>query len=174
MCLDGRLSPSQFEFRNDGTTLLKLAVLEPLMNMGEYPRMIGQFAGNRPSLITDQLAGTVHACMGFVQEDGVYVPNTALREDTRDVVKGTNRIIAIMRKEMNEPHYTTVTSRAKGSADLLSRRNVVEWAAQNMEPAAHAAFYSQIHEEKEAIHKKPEPVPEPKKVKKRSRGEMDR
>lgn len=50
---------------------------------------IGDYATLSPKLYTDKLAGSTKACMGFIKTSNSsrYVPNTILKEDTRDNTK---------------------------------------------------------------------------------------
>lgn len=114
-CLNGRLSPSDFFIPESGTTEMKLSVLPQLMQINKFAKMIGNYDFNKSVLSTDKLAGNVSACMGFVRVDGFYVPNTALREDIRDVTRHPQkRILAIYRKTLREQKYIEVCYTAKG------------------------------------------------------------
>lgn len=90
-CLAHKLSPSDFEFAEDGTTPLKLDVLPSVLNKNLSAKMIGNADMLRPRLQTERLAGNVTACIGFVRDSagGLYVPNTVLKDDLRNnVVEG--------------------------------------------------------------------------------------
>ena len=118
MCIDKRLSPSAYEFSKDGTTQMKLSVLSQVMNIHRTAKMVGDYTHTKSMLITEKLAGTVTACLGFIRERGKrnsYVPNTVLREDIRNVVdKPPKKVLAIFRKSKNEPVYRECTYLAKG------------------------------------------------------------
>lgn len=118
-CLSHKLSPDDFEFAEDGTTLLKLQVLPKLMDKRLSASMIGDFNSNKPRLYTDKLAGSVKACIGFIMDgtSGQYVPNTVLQEDIRNYVGSYARVIGVFRKHKQEDGYSEVTYRA----------NHVEW-----------------------------------------------
>lgn len=113
-CLSHKLSPNDFEFAEDGTTILKLQVLPTLMDKRLSASMIGNFDSNRPRLYTDKLAGSVKACMGFIMDgsNGQYVPNTVLQEDIRNYVGSYARVIGVFRKHNQEDGYSEVTYRA--------------------------------------------------------------
>lgn len=114
-CLDHKLSPDDFEFAEDGTTMLKLEILPSLITKNLSASMIGDYNSNKPKLYTEKLAGGVKACMGFVSDtaSGFYVPNTVLKEDIRDNVSNWLRIIAIFRKPVAYKKYTEITYMAK-------------------------------------------------------------
>jgi hypothetical protein len=119
-CCKGKLSPEDFSFADNGTTEMKLSVLPQLMQIDRKARMVGDYDFAKSVLRTEKLAGGVRACMGFVRDTGAhpfYVPNTALREDIRDVtVSPQKRILAIFRKGIREPCYTQCCYLAKGVA----------------------------------------------------------
>lgn len=79
-CLDKRLSPNDFLFKEDGTTEIKLAILLQMMKISNFSRMIGDYNRLKPNFITEKVAGTIYNCMGLRKEGNYYVPNTILRE----------------------------------------------------------------------------------------------
>ena len=115
LALKRRLKAEDFDFMTDGTTKMKLSVLQSLMNIHVTARMAGDFDFSKSLLITDKLAGTVTAAMGFRKIRGTYVPNTALNTDLRLVTKKPiQRIAVIFTKEEAVEKYNTLTYIAKG------------------------------------------------------------
>lgn len=105
-CIESRLSINQFEFANDGTTELKLAILPLLMKSNLSANEIGDFCGNNAKLYTQKLAGNTKGCIGFVLSDSAkqYLPNTVLNVDIRDYIKSPLQIIATYRKNKFDSH----------------------------------------------------------------------
>ena len=115
LAVKNRLKESDIELPSDGTATLKLAVLPSLMNIHLNARMAGDFDFSKSLLVTDKIAGTVIAAMGFVKNGSIYVPNTALNTDVRDItVKPVQRIAAIFIKGKHESKYSEQTYIAKG------------------------------------------------------------
>lgn len=112
-CLDGKLSESDFEFAEDGTTILKLTVLPKLMANNLSANMIGDFNSNSLKLYTEKLVGSVTACLGFVKQGDAYYPNTLLYKDIRNVVYETKRIVAIFQKKFKDLNYGIKTFQSK-------------------------------------------------------------
>lgn len=114
-CLAHKLSPSDFDFSDDGTTHMKLDVLPSVINKNLSANMIGSYASTKPKLYTEKLAGGTKACVGFVLDAITkgYVPNTVLKEDIRNHVNDYVRVIAIYRKNKTEEKYRELTYRAK-------------------------------------------------------------
>ena len=115
--LNQRLSPSNISFDPGGTAELKLEVLPQLMSLHKIARMIGDYDKSRPLLITDKFAGTVTMAMGFVKTDNdIYIPNTALKKDLRDITTHATRrrIAAIFVKRRNDIKYEYLSYIAKG------------------------------------------------------------
>ena len=79
--LKNKLSTHDIELITDGTTELKLEVLPKLMNIHLTARMAGDYDKTKSLLVTDKLAGTTAAVMGFVEDNGYYIPNTVMKED---------------------------------------------------------------------------------------------
>lgn len=114
-CLAYRLSVNDFEFAKDGTTQLKLEVLPRLISKNLSATMIGDYNSRNPKLVTDKLAGSTAACMGFVPTGPShrYVPNTVLKVDIRDYISNQVRVIAVYRKPMDAEQYDEATYFAK-------------------------------------------------------------
>lgn len=114
-CLKHRLSPSDFEFSDDGTTHMKLNVLSSVLNKNLSANMIGDYNSYNPKLYTEKLVGGVKACIGFVktQNRDCFVPNTVLKTDIRDYTKNTARVIAVFRKNIDQQTYEEITYKAK-------------------------------------------------------------
>ncbi|MEG0020798.1 MAG: PBECR4 domain-containing protein, partial [Oscillospiraceae bacterium] len=107
-CLTGKLSPHDFSFAPNGTTDMKLQVLQSLMKIDKTAKMVGEFNFSKSMLHTEKLAGSIVACLGFAKNNKTryYFPNTALKEDIRDLtVKPQQRIIAILKKGVKDTHY---------------------------------------------------------------------
>ena len=123
-CLSHRLSQTDFEFAEDGTTPLKLDVLPALLTKNLAASMIGDYNYNKPRLYTEKLAGGVKACVGFTIDEitGHLVPNTVLKEDIRNNVQSWVRVVAVFRKPISATKYEEITYLAKN----------IEWKDQTM------------------------------------------
>ena len=112
-CLNGQLSESDFEFSEDGTSIIKLEILPHLICKNLKANIIGDYNCLTPKLVTSKLAGNIQGCLGFVQDENKeYVPNTALRVDIRDYIKNNVRVIAVLRKDINSLPYSEITYKA--------------------------------------------------------------
>jgi hypothetical protein len=99
---------------SDGTTDLKLQVLPQLMHIHQNARMIGDYNNSMSLLATDKLAGTVASAMGFVNVKGLYVPNTSLKKDMREVACYRRKVAMIFKKQRLDLKYSTLSYIAKG------------------------------------------------------------
>ncbi len=106
LCMQHRLSESDFMQAKNGTSDLKLRVLNELMHLPFRAKMIGDFDSLRLFLHTDLVAGSSYAAMGFISNRSVYIPNTALNEDTRKVVKEAFPILLTYRKDISDSSYS--------------------------------------------------------------------
>lgn len=113
-CLRRKLSFEDFEFKDDGTTLLKLEILPQLMDIHKCAKMLGDYNGSKPRLLCDKLAGTVAGCMALRMENNYFAPVSALQEDIRDLINNQERIIAIFRKPITNELFNNLTYLAKG------------------------------------------------------------
>lgn len=108
--LNNRLSENDFSFKNNHTTELKLKVLDVIMNIDVKARMIGNYIGPHLELYTEKVTGTTTACLGLIQNNDYYIPNSVLSEDIRSIVpKPPGKIYAIFKKPTNSHLYTELT-----------------------------------------------------------------
>ncbi len=112
-CLNNKLSPDDFTMSD--TTSLKLDVLPGIVTKNLSANMIGDFNSPKPKLLTQKLVGGVKAYMGFVYSEdlGEYVPNTVIKEDIRQHVKGYAQIIVTYRKSVSDNQYSEIVYVAK-------------------------------------------------------------
>lgn len=115
-----KLSLEDFYLKDE--TELKLAALPSIINLTKKANMIGDFNGLSKTLYTEKLAGGTYACMGFViNTGGIYVPNTVLNKNTRDMVKAPySRILAIYEKFREEKDEDSEESRKAEEAFLAA------------------------------------------------------
>jgi len=108
--LNNRLSEHDFSFKNSYTAYLKLNVLTIIMNIDTKARMIGDYIGPHLELYTEKITGTTTACLGIIQKNNYYIPNSVLNEDIRSIIpKPPGKIFAILKKPINAPLYTQLT-----------------------------------------------------------------
>ena len=114
--INRRLGEKDISLSTDGTSDLKLDILPKLMNIHISARMVGDYDNSKPLLITDKFAGTTTMAMGFVQINGIYIPNTALKKDVREITsKATRRkVAAVLIKARSDVLYKRLTYLAKG------------------------------------------------------------
>jgi len=113
----GSLKKDDFIFAKDGTTDMKLDVLQPLMNILYTAQMIGDYNDSHDWVVVDKMVGTVTNAMGFKKDEeaNCNVPCTALKTDVRTVsLKPVLPITAIFRKDRSEKLYSEATRLAKG------------------------------------------------------------
>ena len=113
--INNKASLSDFEMKKDGTTVLKLSVLESMMDFSNGINMIGNIHSSSLDLHTEKLIGNIYACLGFVQiPNGCYVPNTILKKDMRAITDKFYRVVAILSKKTSEMKYEKIIYEAKG------------------------------------------------------------
>ncbi|MFC4803762.1 PBECR4 domain-containing protein [Filifactor villosus] len=114
LCLDRKLNENHISIYEDGTTEKKLSVLPQLMDIASTAKMIGDFNNSGFLLQSEKIVGNTVAIMGFVKVNDYYIPNTALKEDCRNLSsESPKRILATLSKSMAEKQYQTITYLAK-------------------------------------------------------------
>lgn len=110
--LNQRLSSDAFEFKNK-TTEQKLNVLAQTVNLSKNTKMFGEYNWARINLKTDKIAGSVSSFLGFIKTDTYYVPNTVIADDTRNNSTDTQKVLAILSKNIDDSDYNKIISVAK-------------------------------------------------------------
>ncbi|MCL2194418.1 MAG: PBECR4 domain-containing protein [Oscillospiraceae bacterium] len=109
--LKNTLKSTDFKMKRDRTTEQKLEILSELMLIHNKPgMMLGAYGALNIKLQTDLVAGSIRSIMGFQKlKNSVYVPNTALNGDVRDVAVKSYPIIATFIKYWEDKSYTTLS-----------------------------------------------------------------
>jgi hypothetical protein len=94
-----------------GVAELKLSALPFIVEIHKNARMFGDFNYSGKLLVSDKLAGSITLALGFVCHNGIYVPNTSLKETVMNVTKPESRyqVIAIFTKWQQDKKYHTIT-----------------------------------------------------------------
>ena len=112
--LNNQLSERDFSFKSNHTTELKLKVLDTIMSIDTKARMIGNYIGPHLELYTEKVTGTITACLGLIEKNDCYIPNSVLCEDIRSIVpKPPCKIYAIFKKNIHTPLYTQLTYKSQ-------------------------------------------------------------
>jgi len=105
-----KLKESDISFARDGTTQKKLDVLYSLMSIHKTAKMAGDFESSHKVLLSDKVAGTTTAVMGFVKDDNYFVPNTVIKDDVRQIIRRpTLTIAAIFIKSDKQEIYNDLS-----------------------------------------------------------------
>lgn len=117
-CIDNKLTLEDFDFDANGQAVLKLDVILNVLTKNTSAKMYGEYNNSilHNLLCTEKMIGNVNFCLGFVKTGSrnIYVPNTLLKEDIRNMVSQYGRIIAIYKKETNDKTYSNIIYLAKG------------------------------------------------------------
>lgn len=132
--LNNRLSERDFSFKNSHTTELKLKVLDSIMNIDTKARMIGNYIGPHLELYTEKVTGTTTACLGLIEKDDCYIPNSVLSEDIRSIVpKPPGKIYAIFKKNTSSTLYTQLTYKSQNMK--ITKKCLPKSLADHIEPS---------------------------------------
>lgn len=119
--LNERLQTKDWDYKEDGTTGLKLKILNDIVEIHKTAKMIGVYSDSRIMLKTNLCIGNIFCYLGVIKTDSitkfknnVYVPNTAMNKDIRTEAKDLEKIIAIYRKNKTDKIYQELTYLAKG------------------------------------------------------------
>lgn len=126
-CLNYKLSNKDICVKEDGTTKLKLDIIDKMIHIEQNCKMIGIYNDSKKELITEMLLGNIHMCLGIIK--GIkeyYIPNTLLKQDIRKLTRKTYPIIGIWKKNRNEKEYQQVVYiNKKIEMDFLQKNKVL-------------------------------------------------
>ena len=97
--LSHTLSPNDFTVRN-GASMQKMQVLLQTVNLSVNAKMIGDYSGSHIYIQTGKVTGSISSCLGLVPARNYYVPQTVLREDTRNNIIKSFKVLAILQKRI--------------------------------------------------------------------------
>lgn len=109
LCVKRKIRLEDFDFKSNGTTKLKLDVLENVLKVSSSIKMVTAYNGLRPELYTDRLVGNVRACLGLIDKGSYYVPNTLLKTDIRQESTYIEKVYVIMEKNEKDKYYTNIS-----------------------------------------------------------------
>lgn len=111
--INGKLAINDINLKDKYIIEMKLNVLRNLMNIDKTAKSIGTYMETtKNKLYTDKVLGSVHYCFGYVKSNETnkfYTPNTALKEDIRDITYSTNRVLAILKKKRKDKLYNEIS-----------------------------------------------------------------
>lgn len=132
--LNNKISEHDFSFKAAHTTELKLQILDVIMHIDTRARMIGNYTGSNIELYTEKVTGTTAACLGLIQKNNCYIPNSVLKEDIRALVpRPPGKIYAIFKKKISDETYSQLTYK-NNNLDIIKKCLPKEFLAQ-IEPS---------------------------------------
>ncbi len=110
-CLGNKLDIKDFKYSEDGTTIMKLNILPQIVKLHKIAKMFGEYNNSKPYLFTEKIAGNINTCVGFVKNKEFYYPNTALKEDIRNLISNDRKatVMYIFMKKVDELLYSNIT-----------------------------------------------------------------
>lgn len=109
--LINKIKINDFELKNN-TTKWKIDILPQILKIDILANQIGEFINLGNLLKTDILVGTTrNSCLGlkFLEKNQIYIPNTILKEYIRKIIIKRNRVIAILKKDVQKDKYEEIT-----------------------------------------------------------------
>ena len=126
LIMSNRLDIEHCYYKIDGTTSIKLEILSQVFNFPYNAAMIGNYNNVKPHLYTKKLCGGVACCMGFVNANASFYPNTTLKEDIRKLTERVCPIVMICKKNKNKAKYEEVTRKGKLLKSVKLPKEILE------------------------------------------------
>ena len=114
MILAKKIKETDFELKKDGTTTLKLEVINHLKNIISSPTEIGDYQDFlKINLKTDKLIGNKNLMLGIKKRDSnSAIPQTLLsqkKESLNQLTSSLSTVLLVISKQHNESEYKTIT-----------------------------------------------------------------
>ncbi len=107
-CKSNKLKIEEFELKKDGTTKLKLQVLEQAMSFPNLIKTIAYYDGYALHFSANMVAGNNLISYGLINNGSIYSPNSLLKKDVSTVTTKTKyRIKSIVSKKIGDAYYDT-------------------------------------------------------------------
>lgn len=106
--LNSKLKLTDFDFREDGTTALKLDVIEFYHTLFTSPSNIGYYDKNNYlniKLMTTKIIGTTRISLGLIKEKNYYSPNSLLKQSMKQITNQNYPVICILKRKFDWKEY---------------------------------------------------------------------
>ena len=115
-CTGNNLKVTEIQFKEDGTTPLKLDALPSLMDLTNITKIVGDYDNSKKWMEADVIVGGVNFCLAVSEDkEGNYFPRSGLLEDIRNITKRSSQVLAIFQKRLSDKVvYQQVRYVAKG------------------------------------------------------------
>lgn len=126
--LKGKISYKKISFKNPITTELKLEILHNLCSIDKTAKFIGNYSDSiKDNLYTEKVIGNISYCFGLIKDKNTeyYLPNSAIKDNIRNITNDFSNIVAILKKEKNKKQYSNITY-IKNNFDLNNLTNNTE------------------------------------------------
>ena len=115
-CTGNNLKFAEIQFKEDGTTPLKLDALPSLMDLTNITKIIGDYDESKKWMEADVIVGGINFCLAVSEDkDGSYFPRSGLLEDIRNITRKSSQVLAIFQKKLSDKEvYKKICYVAKG------------------------------------------------------------
>ena len=112
------ITESEIQFKEDGTTPLKLDAMHSIMNITKISKIAGNYNNYKPKLKCDYVIGNVNSCLCLTEmsDDALCYPTSALSEDIRKLVTYSSQVLFVMQAPLinEQTLYEKIVNVAKG------------------------------------------------------------
>lgn len=107
-----KITHNDIALKENGTTRLKLAILDKMHLPFYRPSMIGEyFGGSKIYLDADEVIGTNRISIGLKEltSKDYLAPSSLLKEDVKIVTNPTFSVLFVLKKQNNENYFNEIT-----------------------------------------------------------------
>ena len=124
LCCKQTISENAFTLKDNGTTELKLRVLERIMNVAYHAQFLGDYLNSNIYLELDKVVGSTLCGLGIENSDSdTYYPKSVLNGDMRKQVIEMKPIVAVYERLLWNSNYKLV--RMKDSITDKQRQEIL-------------------------------------------------
>ena len=107
-CLNSQITEHQINFKKNGTTILKLKVLENIMNIAHRAKFLGDYLDSHVYLELDKVIGNIACGLGVGKKATHYYPKSVLHGDIRQQLTNAHKISAVFEKTIGKSDYKLI------------------------------------------------------------------
>lgn len=108
--LNQRLSLNDFRIKSNGTTQLKIQILNQISSINKFINSTGDYQASRKFLLADKVIGNHNICLCLKNIGNAdYIPISALQENIKKITYRQYKIIGIATKPLKNKVYDKLT-----------------------------------------------------------------
>ena len=126
-CYLKTISENEISFNKNGTTTLKLEILECIMNIAHQVKFLGDYLNSNIYLEVDKIVGNTSIGLGVEKGEHLYYPKSVLKGDMRKQIRNMIPVSAVLEKQLNKPNSNYSCVHFKNNLSPEQKQTLLEF-----------------------------------------------